>query len=74
MRASALGMTSLLGNYVHADRNILAEIGFIGQNSRVPSKRTSSSIHKQVYPQEARELPRTNGLVGATTTDERKVQ
>jgi len=49
IHASALRMTSLMGNYAHADRNLLAEIGLIGQIYEIPEYLFFRREHPQAY-------------------------
>jgi len=49
VRASTLRMTPLIGNYARADRNLLAEIGLLGQIYEIPESLFFRRDHPQAY-------------------------
>ena len=49
VRASSLGMTPLIGNYIGSDRNLLAEIGLIGRIYEIPECLFFRRDHPQAY-------------------------
>ena len=48
-RASVLRLTSLMGNYVHSDRNLLAEISLLGRIYEIPEYLFFRRDHSQAY-------------------------
>jgi len=59
IRASSLKMTSLMGNYVGSDRNLLAEIGLIGRIYIIPEYLFFERKHSDQYSNRIKKLPST---------------
>ena len=57
IRASSLRGTLLIGNYIGADRNLLAEIGLIGRIYKIPEYLLFIRSHPQSYSNRIKTLP-----------------